>query len=170
MTRRIKIGRTVNSSNTASAELRLRFVAPEHTTVALKASFRYSREDAYAVWIAFHVGLDDPIEWHVRPRPAVHGHPGAAGRPRRCHGLAVGWDRDGWPGSVLNIELVSPFGRAHFEARAGEISDFLRQTYQIVPAGEESEYINVEAELNDLLRQASQAASPESDDDAQPGA
>jgi hypothetical protein len=167
---RIKIGRTVNSSNTASAELRLRFVAPEHTTVALKASFRYSREDAYAVWIAFHVGLDDPIEWTFARDLLSTGIQGQ----RAGLGDVTVWPsagtEDGRPGSVLNIELVSPFGRAHFEAPAGEISDFLRRTYQIVPAGQESEYINVEAELNNLLRQAAQAASFESDDDAKPGA
>ena len=47
------------------------------------------------------------------------------------------------------------FGRAHFEAPAGEISDFLRRTYQIVPAGDESDYMDLEAELSDLFRRAS---------------
>jgi hypothetical protein len=51
--------------------------------------------------------------------------------------------------------LSSPLGQAHFEAPAREISDFLRRTYQLVPAGEESGHIDIEAELNDLLRQAS---------------
>ena len=31
---------------------------------------------------------------------------------------------------------------------------FLGRTYQIVPAGQESRYIDIEAELNDLLRKA----------------
>jgi hypothetical protein len=39
----------------------------------------------------------------------------------------------GMPGSVLHIELFSPFGQAHFETSARKISDFLRRTYQIVP-------------------------------------
>ena len=56
---------------------------------------------------------------------------------------------------MLNIALSSPFGKARFEASAREIADFLHRTYQIVPAGQESEHIDVEAELNDLLRQAS---------------
>ena len=55
---------------------------------------------------------------------------------------------------VLNIELSSPFGQAHFEAPAQAMSAFLRRTYQIVPAGQESSYIDIEAELNDLLRKA----------------
>jgi hypothetical protein len=34
------------------------------------------------------------------------------------------------------------------------VSDFLRRTYRIVPAGEESGFVDVEAELTDLLGQA----------------
>ena len=54
----------------------------------------------------------------------------------------------------MNIELSSPFGQAHFEAPAQAMSAFLARTYQIVPAGKESSYIDIEAELNDLLRNA----------------
>jgi sporulation and cell division protein SsgA len=48
----------------------------------------------------------------------------------------------GEPGSVLNIELSSPFGKAHLEAPAREVSDFVRQTYRIVPDGQESDHPN----------------------------
>jgi hypothetical protein len=56
---------------------------------------------------------------------------------------------------VLNLELSSPFGQAHFEAPVKDVADFLHKTYQIVVAGEESDHVDVEAELTDLLRQAS---------------
>jgi Streptomyces sporulation and cell division protein, SsgA len=61
----------------------------------------------------------------------------------------------GEPGSVLNLELSSPFGQAHFEAPVKEVADFLRKTYQIVAAGKESDHVDVEAEVTNLLRQAS---------------
>ena len=38
---------------------------------------------------------------------------------------------------------------------AALIADFLGKTYRMVPAGQETDYVNVEAELTDLLRQAS---------------
>jgi hypothetical protein len=57
-------------------------------------------------------------------------------------------------GSVLNIELSSPFGQAHFEAPAEAMSAFLGRTYQIVPAGKEGDFVDIETELNDLLRNA----------------
>jgi hypothetical protein len=105
----------MNSSSTVSAELGLRLVVPQQTVVPLVASLYYSKEDPYAIRIAFHVGLDEPVE---------------------------------------NIELSSPFGQAHFEAPIKEISDFLKRTYAIVPGGKETDFVNVEAEIADLLRQA----------------
>ncbi|WP_300605859.1 SsgA family sporulation/cell division regulator, partial [Trebonia sp.] len=112
------------------------------------------REDPYAIRIAFHVGLDEPVEW-IFARDLLS----TGIETREGLGDVTVWpsagSEGGAPGSVLNIELSSPFGQAHFEAPVKEISDFLRKTYQIVPAGKESDHVDVEAELNDLLRQAS---------------
>ena len=47
--------------------------------------------------------------------------------------------------------LVKKYGEL---AAVNDISDFLRRTYQIVSAGEESEHVNAEAELTHLLRHA----------------
>ncbi len=60
---------------------------------------------------------------------------------------------------MLNIALSSSTSQAHFEARVKEIPDFPGRTCQIVPAGEESDHLDVEAELTDLLRQASDGAA-----------
>jgi Streptomyces sporulation and cell division protein, SsgA len=153
-----------SGSTTISAELGLRLVVPQQTIVPLVASMYYSGSDPYAVRMAFHVGTDEPVEWifardllaagiesrqgegdvQVWPSPAScaeRDDPGAAGHPQMG-------------GKVLNIELSSPFGQAHFEAPAQAMSAFLQRTYQIVPAGRESRHIDIEAELNDLLRNA----------------
>jgi hypothetical protein len=146
-----------SSSSTVSAELGLRLIVPQQTIVPLVASLFYSGEDPYAIRIAFHVGLDEPVEW-IFARDLL-----AEGITERT-GLG---DVQVWPSTatadpdsyepgqpVLNIELSSPFGQAHFEAPVKDISDFLRRTYRIVEAGEEGEHVNVESELDDLLRQA----------------
>ena|SRR2546426_4009213 len=159
-----------SSSTTISAELGLRLVVPQQTIVALVASMYYSGSDPYAVRMAFHVGTDEPVEW-IFARDLL-----AAGiESRQGEGDVQVWpsamscaetdDLDvigaaetrgarGAGGKVLNIELSSPFGQAHFEAPAQAMSAFLQRTYQIVPAGQESSYIDIEAELNDLLRNA----------------
>ncbi len=149
------------SGSTISAELGLRLVVPQQTIVPLVASMYYNDSDPYAVRMAFHVGTDEPVEW-IFARDLL-----AAGIEAR-HGEG---DVQVWPspascteaddldaldtdGTVLNIELSSPFGQAHFEAPAQAMSAFLQRTFQIVPAGRESDFIDIETELDDLLRSA----------------
>jgi len=153
-----------SSSATISAELGLRLVVPQQTIVPLVASMYYSGSDPYAVRMAFHVGTDEPVEW-IFARDLL-----AAGiESRQGEGDVQVWpspmsvaEADGLDvigtsdvsGMILNIELSSPFGQAHFEAPAQAMSAFLQRTYQIVPAGKESGFIDIETELNDLLRSA----------------
>jgi hypothetical protein len=153
-----------SSSITISAELGLRLVVPQQTIVPLVASLYYSGSDPYAVRMAFHVGTDEPVEWIFARDLLAAGIDSRQGdgdvkvwpSAQSCaesDGLEV-IDDASTEGTVLNIELSSPFGQAHFEAPAQAMAAFLRRTYQIVPAGQESGYIDIEAELNDLLRQA----------------
>ena len=137
----------MNTSAIVAAELGLTLVVPEHGGVPLAASLNYRRDDPYAIRMAFHVGTDDPVEW-IFARDL----------------LAVGLDRaagDGdvqvWPAAaahrdVVNISLSSPFGQAHFEAPATALTGFLLRTYEVVPAGREAEYADIDGELTDLLR------------------
>ncbi len=153
-----------SSSTTISAELGLRLVVPQQTIVPLVASLYYSGSDPYAVRMAFHVGTDEPVEWIFARDLLAAGIDAGQGEgdvrvwpsAQSCaesDGLEVIGDAS-TEGTVLNIELSSPFGQAHFEAPAQAMAAFLHRTYQIVPAGQESGYIDIEAELNDLLRQA----------------
>ncbi len=146
-----------SSSTTVSAELGLRLVVPQQTIVPLVASLYYSRNDPYAVRMAFHVGTDEPVEW-IFARDLLS----AGIESRQGEGDVQVWPsepadapEDGGSGAVvLNIELSSPFGQAHFEAPAEAMAAFLKRTYSIVPAGKESGFVDIESELNDLLKQA----------------
>jgi hypothetical protein len=141
-------------SSVVSAELGVWRVLPGQTIVPLAARLSYSREDPYALRIAFEAGPDKPVEWIFARDLLAMGIEGREG-PGDVTVWPSAGSEGGAPGSVLHLELSSPFGQAHFEAPAREISDFLRRTYQVVPAGEEGGHLDVEAELNDLLRQAS---------------
>jgi hypothetical protein len=128
------------------------------------ASVYYNGSDPYAVRMAFHVGTDEPVEWIFARDLLAAGIESRQGdgdvqvwpSPASCAETddldLIGRNQAG--GKVLNIELSSPFGQAHFEAPAQAMSAFLARTYQIVPAGKESSYIDIEAELNELLRSA----------------
>ena len=139
----------MNSGGTVSAELGLSLVVPEHGAVPLVASLYYSAGDPYAILMAFHVGTEDPVEW-IFSRDLL-----SAG----LHGPTGEGDVQVWPGDdhgqgVLNIALSSPFGQAHFEAPTHAIGDFLDRTFGIIPSGSESDFIDVDSELDELLWRA----------------
>ncbi len=144
-----------------SADLSLGLVRPENTIVPLMASLHFTRDDPYAVKMAFHVGTGEPVEWtlarellaaalHSREGigdvqvwpSAVSSDPEAGGE-----GVASGY-------GIVNIAMTSPFGHAQFEASAADIAGFLQRTYRIVPVGEESDFVDFDAELTALLSQA----------------
>ncbi|MBO2450865.1 SsgA family sporulation/cell division regulator [Actinomadura barringtoniae] len=135
----------MNSSSTVSAELGLRLVVPDRTTVPLLAGLEYAADDPYAIRMAFYVGNDEPVEW-IFARELL-----TVGIVRK-----VGdGDVEVWPAgpddTTLNIALSSPFGNALFEVPLSPLADFLHRTYQVVPAGQESEFVDMDAELENLL-------------------
>ena len=70
-------------------------------------------------------------------------------------------DVKAWPSAAseqgpktLNISMTSPFGHAQFEASAAAFEAFLARTYELVPDGDESAYMNFDAKLTELLSHA----------------
>jgi hypothetical protein len=145
-----------------SAELGLGLVGPERTIVPLTAGLSYSCADPYAIRMAFEVGTDEPVEWILARdllAAALHGSEGLG--DVRAWPSAASCDPDvvaiagGATGNaILNIAMSSPYGQAQFEVSAKAIEDFLQRTYQLVAAGQESSYLDFDAELTDLLSQA----------------
>jgi Streptomyces sporulation and cell division protein, SsgA len=139
----------MNSSVTVSAELGLNLVVPDHGAVPLVASLYYSAEDPYAIRMAFHVGTDEPVEWIFARDLLAVGLEGPAGE-----GDVQVWPGEDEDGEVLNIALSSPFGEAQFEAPRDSTAAFLARTYEVVAPGHESEYVDVDGELDELLWRA----------------
>jgi hypothetical protein len=152
------------SSNCAeiSVELGLGLVGPERRIVPLTAGLSYRCADPYAVRMAFEVGTDVPVEWILARdllAAALHGSEGLG--DVRAWPSAASCDPDvvaiggGAAGpAILNIAMSSPYGQAHFEVSAKAIADFLQRTYQLVATGQESSFLDFDAELTDLLSQA----------------
>jgi hypothetical protein len=106
------------------------------------------------------VGTDEPVEWTLARdllAAALHAREGigdvrawpsaASADPAAAVGAAAGQ-------TILNIAMTSPFGHAQFQASAAAVEAFLARTYQLVPEGEESAYLDFDAELTELLSQA----------------
>jgi hypothetical protein len=145
-----------------SAELGLGLVGPQRTVVPLMAGLSYSCADPYAVRMAFDIGTDKPVEWILAREllaAALHGSEGLG--DVRAWPSAASCDPDvvamggGAAGpAILNIAMSSPYGQAQFEVSAKAIEDFLQRTYQLVATGQESSYLDFDAELTELLSQA----------------
>jgi Streptomyces sporulation and cell division protein, SsgA len=147
--------------STVSAELNLDLIGPGYTVVPLMAGLHYTSADRYAIRMAFHVGTGEPVEWTlardllaaalVSPQGTgdVRAWPSAAPQ----HPAAGGAD-EGPAAGVLHIAMSSPFGQAQFRAPAAAVAAFLQRTYVVVPAGGESAFIDVDAELAQLLSES----------------
>jgi Streptomyces sporulation and cell division protein, SsgA len=141
-----------------SAELSLGLVGPQRTIVPLTAGLSYSCSDPYAVRMAFDIGTDKPVEWILARdllAAALHGSEGLG--DVRAWPSAASCDPDAAATAgqeILNIAMSSPYGQAQFEISARTIERFLQRTYQLVATGQESSYLNFDAELTDLLSQA----------------
>lgn len=141
----------MDSGTTVSAELGFLLVVPRQASVPVTASLFYTGDDPYAVRMAFHAGTDEAVEWIFARDLLTAGltEPAGAGDVRTWPAPS----RDG-DEPVLNIALSSPFGQAHFEAPATAMAEFLRRTYDAIPAGREGEFFDIGAELDSLLWQA----------------
>jgi Streptomyces sporulation and cell division protein, SsgA len=137
------------NSATVSAELRLSLVVPDHGPVPLVASMYYSAQDPYAIRMAFHVGADEPVEWIFARDLLAAGLEGPTGQ-----GDVQIWPADEDGCEVFNIALCSPFGQAHFEAPITATADFLKRTFEVISAGQEGEFVNLDGELEQLLWRA----------------
>jgi hypothetical protein len=141
-----------------SAELSLGLVGPQRTIVPLTAGLSYSCSDPYAIRMAFDIGTDKPVEWILARdllAAALHGSEGLG--DVRAWPSAASCDPDAAPTpgqEVLNIAMSSPYGQAQFEVSARTIERFLQRTYQLVATGQESSYLDFDAELTELLSQA----------------
>lgn len=139
----------MNSSATVSAELGLSLVVPEHGVVPLVASLYYCADDPYAIRMAFHVGAEEPVEWIFARELLTTGLEGHAGE-----GDVQVWPSDEHGRELLNLALSSPFGEAHFEAPRAATAAFLARTFEMIAEGSESEFLDVDDELDDLLWRA----------------
>ena len=140
-----------------SAELSLGLVGPQRTIVPLTAGLSYGCSDPYAVRMAVDIGTDKPVEWILARdllAAALHGSEGLG--DVRAWPSAASCDPDAATAGqeILNIAMSSPYGQAQFEVSARTIERFLQRTYQLVATGQESSYLDFDAELTELLSQA----------------
>jgi hypothetical protein len=131
---------------TVQAEIELRLVVPGSASLPVLADLRYEVIDPYAVHVAFHTGGSETVEWTFARQLLTDGVTRAVG-----DGDVQVWPAPTTARPSVNLSLSSPSGRALFEVPLAELVEFLSQTYNAVPTGSESSYVDVDAELALLL-------------------
>ncbi|MGW4065857.1 SsgA family sporulation/cell division regulator [Amycolatopsis sp. NPDC004747] len=109
------------------------------------AELEYDTLDPYAVAVVLHAG-PSAVRW-LFGRDLL-----ADGLLARCGDGDVRIGPADDPALVL-VELSSPDGAAVLEAPAKEIAAFLDRTYDVVPAGSESDWFDFDEEMAKLSYQ-----------------
>jgi hypothetical protein len=109
------------------------------------AELEYDTRDPYAVAVVLHAGASS-VRW-LFGRDLL-----ADGLLARCGDGDVRIGPAGDPALVV-VELTSPEGAAVLEAPATDLAAFLDRTYDIVPAGSESDWFDFDTELAKLSYQ-----------------
>lgn len=127
-------------------EVELRLVVPDAGSVPLRVALRYGVDDPFAVTASF-AGDGMTIEWVFARDLLIGGLESPCGE-----GDVHVWPSWGSGRDLVLISLSSPDGQAVLEGDAAVLRAFLARTLELVPAGAESEYVNVDAELAALFR------------------
>lgn len=129
-----------------STQIELRLVVSDGPDRPVHADLSYTHSDPYAVRVAFHTGGAETVEWTFARSLLTDGVTHPAG-----DGDVQVWPASGGTQPMVCLSLSSPSGRALFEAPLTRVVEFLTETYALVPTGCESDFVDVDAELSNLL-------------------
>src|ERR1700761_3129716 len=142
---------------TISAEQTFLLIGPDDLSVSLPCGWDYTRQDPYAVTLTLDTGADRPVVWSLRRdmiAAALHSPEGLGDVRAWPVSVPAAAGETAPDAQILVIELGPPDGCARFEAAADQVEAFLASTYELVPDGRETGYLNFDAELAGLLNQA----------------
>jgi hypothetical protein len=142
-----------------TARTTLHLIGPQSWT-AVPAALVYDSADPFAVRVRFGDGGEDDVDTALYDGPDDDGGvEWLLSRDLLRAGLTspVGeGDVRLWPArgglDVVFLQLRAPSGEALFELSGAVVGDFLRETELLVPAGAESDLLQVDDELSALLR------------------
>lgn len=129
-----------------TTRMELRLVVTGAAPLPVPADITYDPADPYAVRVAFHTGGEEIVEWTFARSLLTEGVNQAVGA-----GDVQVWPSQTGGRRTVCVSLSSPSGRALFEASLPDVVQFLTRTYALVPTGNESDHVDIDAELAMLL-------------------
>lgn len=129
-----------------STELLLHLVVPGDEPLPVDATLRYDAADPYAVALDIATGSDSAVSWNFSRELLTAGVDAPAGEGDvRIAPVA------GPAGRRVRLTLSSPDGTAELEASLPAMVEFLGATYTLVPTGTESDRLDLDRTIAELL-------------------
>lgn len=127
-------------------KIRMTLVAGPDARVFVPVRLYYTDSDPYAVQFSFDVTPDEVVRWTFARELLDQGliTPAGIGDVKIT---PIGLHRN----RCFNIELESPGGYARLEGPAASVKAWLAKTFEVVPAGRESETVDIDSFLDQLL-------------------
>jgi len=131
---------------TVTSALALSLVVPGDEPLPVEASATYAMSDPFAVRLDISTGPDSAVTWHFSRELLTAGVADLIGegdvRIEPVQSAA---------GRMVRITLSSPDGIASLEAPLAQVTEFLTATYVLVPTGSESDFVDLDREIAQLL-------------------
>jgi hypothetical protein len=124
------------------SDLEFSLVVSMAEPVRVSAHLRYDVYDPYAVCVSFDAGTAEHIDWTFA-RDLLHS---GLAQPSGEGDVKV-WTHDG----QVCLALCSPSGRAVLETPSRAVADFLARTDELIPRGTETDFVDLDRELSELL-------------------
>jgi hypothetical protein len=131
----------VQTDNVVS-ELEFSLVIADAQPIRVGAHLRYDARDPFAVCVSFDAGGTERIEWTFSRELLDEGLWQSVGE-----GDVKVWPR----GGAVFLALCSPSGRAVLETPRPAVAEFMARTQRLVPAGRESDFVDLDREVDALL-------------------
>ena len=134
------------TARVVTENVELEFVDPQGESTAIDADLVFDPADPYAVTMVFRTGVQEVL-WTFGRELLIEGvyEPTGDG------------DVHVWPclsstgTAVVIVELCSPDGELLVQACSRKVSSFVHQMLDSVPEGQESSFVNFDAELAQML-------------------
>jgi hypothetical protein len=134
-------------ATTRSVRVTVPFVSGEVHPLELNGDFVFNPSDPYAVHLVVGRGDGAEVTWTFARELLAEGIYDPCG-----NGDVVVWPCLGTHGeAVVIIELRSPSGMAMLQTPSRAVQRFVAETFEVVPAGSESEEIDLDHLVSHLL-------------------
>jgi hypothetical protein len=131
---------------TLTHDINLSCVDPWGRSVDVPTTLGYRADDPFAVSLTFHAGSGD-VSWVVARTLLLQGLAAPAGEGD----VKVYPSIDEDARAVAILDFCSPDGRLVAQADSHELQSFLARTFASVPVGTESQYLDMDALISNLL-------------------